>query len=100
MDASHEQALTVAVPVTDEAVLKTLPTGPPEIHRLEFTQRGEGWPPSVSAGSSSVRPGIHGGPRIARARTARPSSTSSGAAVATSLSIPPARAAAPGRTAT
>ncbi len=45
MDACHEHAPSVTVPVTDEAMLKTLPTGPPAIRMLEFTQRGEGWPP-------------------------------------------------------
>lgn len=45
MGDCHEPTITVAIPVTDEAVLRTLPMTPPEFQRLEFTQRGEGWPP-------------------------------------------------------
>jgi hypothetical protein len=37
--------LSVAIPTTDNRLLETLPQARPEVTRLEFTQRGEGWPP-------------------------------------------------------
>ena len=44
-DPCADRDLSVAVPITDARLLDTLPKGLPEVIRLEFTLRGEGWPP-------------------------------------------------------
>lgn len=53
-DPCADRELSVAVRVTETGFLDTLPKGPPEVVRLEFTLRGEGWPPKPR-GAEQVR---------------------------------------------
>jgi hypothetical protein len=53
-DPCADRNLSVAVPVTEAILLDTLPKAPPEVTRLEFTLRGEGWPPKPR-GAEQVR---------------------------------------------
>jgi hypothetical protein len=53
-DPCADRDLSVAIRATDIRLLATLPTAPPEVARLEFTQRGEGWPPKPQ-GAEQVR---------------------------------------------
>jgi hypothetical protein len=53
-DPCADRDLTVAIPVSDRRLLDSLPKAPPAVIPLEFTVRGEGWPPKVR-GAEQVR---------------------------------------------